>query len=246
MCSSCELSLCSSPLTPPALLRFLPQARGPASHLLLRKLLSICTGKCDLGSGQPLLLSLDGEKEGILEQAPTPAPCRTLRPRRPAAPPLLPKQQQQQRQQRQQPPRFARCKRPRDAEQPERRQQRQRPAEQPRPQRQTQPQPDAASSEQALCSDLLAIVRRERGVVLALALHAMHIWAQGSAARTQTCIAQGVIPVLLQVGERRPGREAGAPGCGRGCGAAAGQDAWNSGRHVDEGWAQHCTLQGAG
>ena len=89
----------------------------------------------------------------------------------------------------------------------------------------------AAAADAALCSDLLGIVRREGGVVLALALHALHIWSQGSAERTETCLRQGVVPLLLQV------RRAGA-GTGKGEGGARGRGAEGRGgvRHTGAAW----------
>ncbi|GAB4817620.1 hypothetical protein N2152v2_004666 [Parachlorella kessleri] len=189
---------CTSGCLSSDLRRFLDtgkQAAGTPSHQVLRKLLSICTGKSDLsGSHEGAAAPLAGlQVPGAPGQR---AGSRVLRPRQRALPP-----QQAQAQ--------AAAKRSRKrgrAEAPCGPQPQQRPAlEQPPVRRRGSKQGRQQEEEQqhaaevALCGDLVDIVRRESGVVLALALHAIHIWSQGSATRTEACIRLGLLPRLLQV-----------------------------------------------
>jgi hypothetical protein len=55
------------------------------------------------------------------------------------------------------------------------------------------------TSDHAMCADLLHIVRGQCGLVLALALHALHTWCGGRAGRAALCVSQGLVPLLVPI-----------------------------------------------
>ncbi len=227
VCAPCR----STPLPPVGV-----QAHSAAGHQLLRKLLSICTGKCELSSPrQPATPPQEGE-EGAAHPHPHPQPAqRVLRPRHRPGQPTAREQQRGQPQRGQQQPKpqqweeaakpvqgqsqgqgQGQCSRgpqqPQAAVQHGRLQKPQQERQLSGPQQhhhhhhysQRLRRQQQAEEESALCADLLDIVRRESGVVLALALHATHIWSQGSPQRTEACVRQGLVPLLLQVRPANP------------------------------------------